>query len=62
MIPRSNTADDEDTLPPEGTEETDNPEPLEFDSMSKAHPRGGSKRKQVKNRSWKASVAVYNDL
>ena len=38
------------------------PLPLELNSMLKSLPRGGSKRKEVKKRSWKASVQAYNDM
>lgn len=52
-------------IPRSGVEETDRPEeplPLDLHDMLKAIPKGGSQRQKIKNRDWKSSVAVYNDL
>lgn len=57
MIPRSSTQEIE------GTDGPEDPLPLDLDNMLKAIPKGGSQRQKIKkNRDWKSSVAVYNDL
>ena len=58
MIPRSNLAETEGTDDPDFAK----PLPLELDDMMKAIPRGASQRQKIKNRDWKSSVAVYNNL
>ena len=44
------------------TDHMDDPLPLELNTILKSLPRGGTKRKEVKRRSWKASVQAYNEL
>ena len=57
MIPRSGTTGRDETDGPKKEEKT-----LDLDDMSKAFPKGGSQRQNIKKRDWKSSVAVYNDL
>ena len=64
VIPRTLTPNEEEREEVE-TGDLDNmedPLPLELNTMLKSLPRGGTKRKEVKRRNWKASVQAYNDL
>ena len=49
-------------VPELAVEETDGPPTLSMDMSAAIPPKKNTKRAQVKNRDWRASIQAYNEL